>query len=302
MKQLKITGFLFLAALMLAACGSDDDNGGTPPVENQNVNANSTAVRAEYGRLEFPRLKSSDDNIVLVHTTSDSYDHVNFAVEWSVSKKSQRWTCYEMHKGYGGSAGYYGTFEEDPDLPTAARFPNTSSMYSHSGFTRGHICPSADRQYSKEANRQTFYYTNMQPQYYNFNAGDNYTGVWVKMENQLRSWTNSLKMTDTIFVCKGGTIDSESQILQRVNGGLIVPKYFFAAFLKKTATGYNAIAFWFEHTNEVVSNVNLGDYVISVAELEQRTGIDFFCNLPDNVERSVENMSDSYIRTAWGLK
>ena len=305
MKQFKIVGFLILATLTFSACGDDDGNGGMTPPINQNVNANNTAVRKEYGRMEFPRLKGGDDNLVIVHTTSDAYDHVNYAVEWDVLKKSQRWTCYEMHRGYGGNAGYYGTFEEDPDLPTAARFPNTSSMYSGSGFTRGHICPSADRQYSKEANRQTFYYTNMQPQYYNFNAGENYTGVWVKMENQLRSWVNNssfLGINDTIFVCKGGTIDSEDKILMRVKDGLIVPKYFFATFLKKTINGYNAIAFWFEHNNDILGSVNLGDYVISVAELERLTGIDFFCNLPDKVEQSVEGMNLSSIKAAWGLK
>ena len=34
---------------------------------------------------------------------------------------------------------------------------------------------------------------------------------------------------------------------------------------------------------------NLGDYAISIDELEKRTGIDFFCNLPDDIEDYVES-------------
>ncbi len=40
------------------------------------------------------------------------------------------------------------------------------------------------------------------------------------------------------------------------------------------------------------TNKNYGDYVISIDELEKRTGIDFFCNLPDDVEKTVEAETD----------
>ena len=178
-------------------------------------------------------------------------------------------------------------------------------MYSGSGYTRGHICASADRQYSKEANHQTFYYTNMQPQYYNFNAGENYDGVWVQMENYVRKVANSLKNTDTLFVCKGGTIDNENQIIERVKGQLIVPKYFYMALLKKVfnsqknAYEYSAIALWAEHVNATEPNAKLGnDHAITVDELERRTGIDFFCNLPDDTENHVEGV---FSVKSWGL-
>ena len=40
-------------------------------------------------------------------------------------------------------------------------------------------------------------------------------------------------------------------------------------------------------------------YAISIDELEKRTGIDFFCNLPDNIENAVES---SYYLSDWKLK
>jgi len=288
---------LALAAILFVACGDDEED---VVVTSSNSNANVVTTQPEVSRLEMPRLKGGN-SILLVHKTNDSYDPVNFSVEWDCDKKSQRWTCYEMHKGYGGSAGYYGEFMEDPDVPSDARFSDTNAMYRGSGFTRGHICPSADRQYSRAANKQTFYYTNMQPQYYNFNAGDNYSGFWVKMEAQLRTWT-STSGYDTIYVCKGGTIDKEEQILARIKNELIVPKYFFVALLCKNSQGYKALGFWAKHDNQVRDNVNIADYVVSIHELEELTDIDFFCNLPDDIEAHVENLPVENIKRAWGLK
>lgn len=299
MKHLFFYLMMAAAALTVASCGGDDDpsdGGGT--TTSGNANANSTSVSKYASRLEFPRLKGGT-SIVLTYTTSDSYG-VNYSVEWDTSKKSQRWSCYQMYKGYTGDAGYYGEFEEDPNLSAELRFSDTSSYYRGSGYTRGHICPSADRQYSKLANHQTFYYTNMQPQYYAFNAGEGYEGIWVKMEGKVRTWANSLG-TDTLYVCKGGTIDKEEQILERVKGELIVPKYFYMALLWKHNSEYKALAFWAEHVNATAPNAKLGDYVISIDELEQKTGIDFFCNLPDDIENSVESQSTTAIKRAWGL-
>lgn len=111
------------------------------------------------------------------------------------------------------------------------------------------------------------------------------------MEAQVRKWNRS-SFRDTLYVCKGGTIDSEANIRQRTTSGLIVPKYFFMAILCKNSetvnNGYKAIAFWVEHTDENHSDDDLRDYAISIDELERKTGIDFFCNLPDGTENHIE--------------
>jgi len=247
-------------------------------------------------RLEFPRLRDIGNNIVVVHKTSDSYsDGVNYSVEWDIEKKSQRWTCYQMMRGYRvtGVKPYDGNplYPFDEDLPRYDYF--SQDLFWGSGFDHGHICPKASRLYSDRANYQTFYLTNMQPQYHVFNAG-----IWVKLENRIRSaWTPS-NSTDVLYVCKGGTIDNENQIIKRISGKLIVPKYFFTALLLKNSSGYRAVGFWFEHTADDHSEDNLKDYAISIDALEQLTGIDFFCNLPDDIEAEVEA---SYSPKAWGL-
>ena len=104
-------------------------------------------------------------------------------------------------------------------------------------------------------------------------------------------------------MCKGGTIDDESNIIERIKDKLIVPKYFYMAILYKNADGYKAIAFWAENINVDHSGDDLKNYVVSIDKLEDLTGIDFFCNLPDDEERQVENVNitPSYLQTVWKI-
>jgi endonuclease G len=61
------------------------------------------------------------------------------------------------------------------------------------------------------------------------------------------------------------------------------------------------LGFWAEHLNEDHSNDALKGYVVSIDDLEQKTGIDFFCNLPDDVEEQLEATKSEDIISAWGL-
>lgn len=251
------------------------------------ANGYNKAIR----RTEFPALKKTGKQKVIVYRmTSTSYDKdgVNFSVEWDCDKRSQRWTCYQMHKGYSGKYSRESNFFFDQTNLNSNEYWGEYTYFP--GYDRGHICPSGDRTASKEMNSQTFVMTNMQPQYHKFNGFDDSgnNGLWVRMENQLRKWADKLSATDTIFVCKGGTIDSETNIITRIGGKLIVPKYFYMAILRKSSFGYAGMAFWSEQKNEWRTNETLGSHAISIKELEARTGIDFFCNLPDDVETQVE--------------
>lgn len=49
------------------------------------------------------------------------------------------------------------------------------------------------------------------------------------------------------------------------------------------------------------SGTSLKPYVVSIRELEEKTGIDFFCNLPDNIERNVESKSHDQMTLIWNI-
>ena len=284
---------LTVFAFVLAGCGDDDggsSDGGSATVVNRNANT-ATTDRAVL-RLEFPRLTATGHQQIIVHrlsSTAFDADRVNYATEWDCDRKAQRWSCYQLHRGFTGNYSRVSDFMFDPALSSAYYWGEYDYF---PGFDRGHICPSADRTFSAEANTQTFYMSNMQPQYHQFNGYDSRNpenrGLWLRMEQQLQTWAKALPATDTIFVCKGGTIDNESQIIKRIDGKLIVPKYFFMAILRKSAFGYAAMAFWSEQTNTWRNRETLLSHAMSIDELERLTGIDFFCNLPDDVEERVE--------------
>lgn len=309
--KLKNCLFVFLHAFItieiLTSCGQDENENN---VAVGNENCNSTIVTAEAGRLEFPKLHGGTQDIVVVHY-ADGYG-LNYAVEWDCSKRAQRWTCYSMYNAnsvtnwnrnnwdgayWDGKKWFGDPFQEDSEIPLSYR--TTLSDYKGSGYNRGHICPSADRLCSMEANGQTFYLSNMQPQYGAFNSG-----IWLEMENKVRSWNRST-FRDVLYVCKGGTIEDFGEtrgVLTHTNSGLIVPRYFFMAILCERGSSYKAIGFWVEHLNSDHSMDKLSQYVVSIDELERKTGIDFFCNLPDDVESRVEGLDQASIIRAWGLK
>lgn len=287
--------FLLLPAVLLTACGGSDDNeDGTQKDKVVNVNANDATVHPEYARLEFPHLKGGANNRVLIHSTTDY--GVNYCVEWDDTKKSQRWSCYQMYKRnleqnttrYRSESNQY---PHDDLIPAQYRF--STDPYWNSGYQHGHICPSADRLCSYQANYQTFFLSNMQPQVGGFNSG-----VWLNMENKVRDWAkgNNYTFCDTLYVCKGGTIDNTDQIITTTSRGLIVPRYFFMAVMRVKNGQYNAIGFWVEHASN--DDSQLSNYAVSIDELERLTGIDFFCNLPDDREATIEASTNLAL---WGL-
>lgn len=305
MKNLKFLLYLISLCLMLSSCGNDDNDDNGHGKEETNLNKNKVTTDAAVTRLEFPRLKGGNNIVIVYRTKSDSYDKdgVNFCVEWDSDKKSQRWSCYQLHQGYTGTYDRVtdGRYYNDPTLDKNSYWEE--DYYYGSGYEHGHICPNADRKYSYTANYQTFYMTNMQPQYHKFNGytnsgQDQGEGLWLRMESKVRSWVPRAK-TDTLYVCKGGTIDNENQIIERIQGKLIVPKYFFMACLLKNSEGYRAIGFWAEQKkNEWRDEDNLSEYAVTIDKLEELTGIDFFCNLPDDKENKAES---SIALKAWGM-
>lgn len=248
-----------------------------------NVNRNTEADLAknpEGWRLEFPRFyQGNDTTFEITHSTTEY--GITYSLEWDGTKRANRWTCYEFSAATpNNSVGRNDTWSTDSSIPT--EYQTDGSDYSGTGFSRGHLCPSGDRQSSVEQNKQTFCYSNMQPQYQNHNGGQ-----WNNLEAQVRTWGENRSFCDTLYVVKAATIDNSDQILSYTSTGLIVPKYFYMCLLAVKDGEYKAIGFWTEHVNQAES-YTYDHYAKSIDEIESLTGIDFFCNLPDDIEEDVE--------------
>lgn len=308
---------------LLTACEGGSDDGGTTPVPTptptpvptptptpdptptvNNTNQNDASQNEFLARLEMPHTRSG--SIVVTHIV-DKYG-VNYSFEWDSNLRAQRWTCYTLNEQNMVDNGNTrkklwpdgDPWNYDPDILKAeqqATYNELSKSYypgSKDFYEKGHICPSGDRLYSKDVNEMTFFMTNIMPMVAKFNGG-----IWNMMENRIRSWANT---AEELYICKGGTIDKDEQILDKTINNHIVPKFFFTALLHKKGDAYKALGFWVEHLNEDHSKDKLGDYVVNIDKLEELTGIDFFCNLPDDIESEVEGKSADTVKTDWGLK
>ena len=237
--------------------------------------------------LEIPALKGGSMNQFITHTTKrNGKDYPTYSLEYSYKYKHSYWIAYRFDNTTGRNVGRNEAYKPDPELPS--QYAAKHNDYTNSGYTRGHLCASSDRQYSKEANQQTFYMSNISPQSGN---GFNQSGsAWNTGEDKVQAWGyNISRSTDTLYVVKGGTI-GEGMIKGYIKNEIAIPKYFFMAVLFRSGDNYKAIGFYMPHENlkDDPDKKDPKKYLMSIDALEQETGIDFFHNLPDNIENTVE--------------
>lgn len=239
----------------------------------------------EAHRIEMPRLSKDfidDKAAYVVHYAMDNVGEptLNYSFEYNYASHHTRWVAFTFYdKTAESNTKRSDAWAADPSL---LRYTDNFDDYRGSGYDRGHLVASADRLYSIPANEQTFYFSNMSPQINSFNGG-----IWADLEDKVRSWGRLSAIRDTLYVAKGGTIDDENVMGTIGNNKIAIPKYYFMAVLAKKGSTYKSIAFMLEHKS-YSRPYNVQNYAMSVEELEEKTGIDFFHNLPDEIERVVE--------------
>lgn len=275
---------------------------------NDNVNANTGYDNVSVTGYEIPHL--NDQNVYADHyVTMDGVQILNYALEWDNTKRHANWVAFTFDTTTSAdNVKRTDAWSVDPKLP--AEMQVQESDHKNDGFDKGHLCASEDRVYLKEANDQTFYYSNISPQLNDFNGG-----FWRKLETRVQTWGRSTAdgVYDKVYVTKGGTLNKLLKNFKgtTVNGGtpttdangftihgLACPEYYFMAVLSQKDDVFHAIAFLVPHKEGMTENPSsdeLKEYVVSVDKLEEETGIDFFCNLPDVLENEVEaayNLND----------
>lgn len=272
-----------------------------PSAENANANE-ADDTHPFVTDLAIPHLNS--DYQYVEHTVDyNNKEILNYALEWVEDKRHAAWVAFSFDSETSQkNVNRTNDWLPDPFVPTSPE----ESDHKSDGFDKGHLCASEDRVYNRTANEQTFYYTNISPQMTSFNGG-----YWITFEKLLQTWARSGDY-EHIYVAKGGTMNkllvnftgtqeaADERLPQTdVNGltshGLACPAYYFMAVLAQQGNNYQAIGFLVEHkddygySNSHQAPVNVTQpHALSIDALEEETGLDFFCNLPDNVETEVE--------------
>lgn len=266
----------------------------------QKANANFTPTdyphKAEAQWLELP---ATDDNelIFITHDMSiGSKTMRNWSCYYDSKARLSRWVAYPLNdKLIGPSTGRSDAWSYDPSISTTLQ-PTLAYGY-RGGYDRGHQLPSADRQYV-EANRSTFYYTNMTPQKNSLNAH-----AWASLEGMVRNWSRDV---DTLYVVTGADVQGGKYSATDNNGHqCLVPSGYFKALLayKKGSFnltgGYAGIAFYFEHKSYTDTHSAVMAQKMSIDELEKKIGTDFFVNLSSKIGDTLTDKVESNIDSWW---
>lgn len=216
-------------------------------------------------------------NYLPTSTTGQVVQHENYTLSYSEKYEQAEWVAYQLTKDQLVNNNFKRPyFQQDPKVKTeSANYWN----YKNSGYNKGHLCPAADRAFSETAYNETFLTSNISPQIYEFNAG-----IWNELEQKTRNWA---KINKNLFVVTGGILTKNLKTIGKEN--VAVPNYFYKIILDYQQPEIKAIAFIIPHRK---SEKALSKFVVSIDEVEKRTGIDFFPELSDNLENELENSSN----------
>lgn len=198
-----------------------------------------------------------------------SHNYYSFCYDEAHEQAS--WTEHEINPSFiNGNQARTNDFRADPSVTTASA---DEDDYRGSGYDRGHLVPAGDMKFNTLSMSESFFMSNMSPQLPGFNRG-----VWRRVENQVRRWVTN----QSLLIITGPILE---KALPHINGISIPRQYFKIVYDKK-----NDVMLGFLLFNEK-SNLDLKEFITSVDEIERRSGIDFFSNMPMADQARLEQMN-----------
>ena len=205
-------------------------------------------------------------------------EHTGYTLSYNEQYEVASWVAYELTKDEVlGEGSREDSFKPDPAVLTGSA---SLSDYSKSGYDRGHLAPAADFKWSDEAMSDTFYLSNMTPQTGAFNRG-----IWADLESVVRTFAYD---NGSVYVVTGPVLTDGPYDTIGANK-VAVPKQFYKVILDYTEPELKAIGFVLPNEK---SDKRLQSYAMSVDEVEEITGLDFFPALPDKEEEKLEASFD----------
>ena len=192
----------------------------------------------------------AQDTIRLVHkeyiTVFSKSKKYPVLVEWWLTK--QKVSC-------ASPVARKDQFAPDPLLTSET---DLIKDYTGSGFDRGHMAPAADNQCSgPDAMKESFYFTNMAPQYGSLNRGD-----WKTLEMRTRELALN---QDSVKIWTGSV--GETRKVQRLS----IPEKCWKVIYVKSTNTWSAYIF----NNDQSKANGIEDNKVSVEDVEKLTNLKF---------------------------
>lgn len=230
----------------------------------------------DLNNIEIPTITDERSDRIITHK--------GFTLSYNYDWKIPNWVAYELTDvEVMGEVPRYDKFKPDPMMPQ--NVSATTNDYKHSGYDRGHLAPAADMKWDEQAMRESFYLSNICPQNPNLNGG-----VWKDLEEQVRDLASQ---KGSIFVACGPIVTDASTTIGE--NKVVVPQAFFKVLLQEEDGTIHTIGFVYEN---ISGRKPMSTYAMTVDEVEEITGIDFFPSLPNKIEKKTESEVDF---TKWTL-
>ncbi|MCX6293473.1 MAG: DNA/RNA non-specific endonuclease [Sphingobacteriales bacterium] len=203
--------------------------------------------------------------------------HAGYTLSYNEKYEQANWVAYELTSEETNSL-YNRTnkFLIDPKISTGSA---DNSDYAGSGYDRGHLAPAGDMGWSAQSMVESFYYSNMSPQVPSFNRG-----IWKNAETFTRE---AAIKNHVIYVVTGPVFTSDMTTIGK--NQVAVPHSYYKVILDYFEPEFKAIAFIIP--NEA-SQLPLQHFAVSIDDVENITGLDFFPLLTDIVESKLESKFD----------
>lgn len=211
------------------------------------------------------------------------------------------WVSYEIrsatdHKPYESRPS---TWMTDRQLYEDGIAPRDQS-YVRSGYDRGHMCMrEIARRFGKNADWNSHDVLNAVPQVHEFNAGH-----WLSLEKWTGIWANTYGkvwvICGPVVVNRAGNRRSSNWIGEDGEKTVVVPQKLFKIVVKETDNPRRPDVLAFIYDNDA----SLGDsslatdhapYLVSVREIENLTGLDFFTGLSRPDQNSIETQTANHL-------
>jgi DNA/RNA endonuclease G (NUC1) len=217
-----------------------------------------------------------------------------YCLSYNRDRGIPNWVSWQLNSSWLGSASR-STFITDQSLPSGW-YEVTTGDYSSTGFSRGHMCPSADRTNSQTNNDSVFLMTNIVPQ-----TQANNGGPWEQLETYCRTLASA---GNVLYIISGpsgsGGTGLNGYATTIASGKVAVPAKLWKVIMVLPA-GSNDLSRVTTSTRCIAVIMNndegpfngWGTYRVSVDAVEALTGYDFFSNVPTSVQAVIESTVDS---------
>lgn len=259
----------------------DDQPEITKPIERKILLPPANVVEA----AEIYLAPGNPSNALSIGYNKDNYLLVNtaYALSYNSTRGTANWVAWRVSENNLGDADRQNDFRPDPRLPKGWTIIKPGD-YTRSGFDRGHLCPSADRVSEDDENSETFLMTNIAPQTPDLNRS-----AWRKLEEYSRGLVRRGKVDLYIYA---GVYGEKGSLKRKVT----VPTNFWKIIVAvPQGAGISAIN---EKTHIIAVDMPNADGIAktdwrrfrtTIRAIENRTGYNFFSNLPPNLQNIVEN-------------